>query len=262
MDRSRRELYVEGNHDRIFLNWLVGDEKNPDALVVDIRSVELPSSTVGGEKGRLIDFAKEVEGADAQIKVFADADTDRVLGRSVPSNVWLTDQRDLEGYVLRRECIEKVINLGFLNDKLDADEVLRQVALLGRKLGIFRLMSELDERDLPFKRTQVKRYIVLESNTIKLDLERYASALLQNAGISLKGVVEVINRHSETEDEYSHLDDKEIVHGKDAIMVLGYFLRTQGLQSQEVEWLLRCLYEKQWLDESPALERTYRFLTT
>lgn len=210
----------------------------------------------------MIGFAKEVEGAGAQIKVFADADTDRILGRSVPSNVWLTDQRDLEGYILRRECVEKVINLGFLNDRLDAEEVLRQVTSLGRELGIFRLMSELDECDLPFQQTDLRGHIVLEGNSIQFNFEGYATALLQNSGVSLKNLPEMVNRHQEVAEEYSHLDDAEIVHGKDAVTVLERYLRTQGLRSEEVGRLLRCSYERQWLDGSPSLKQAYQFLTT
>jgi len=88
----------------------------------------------------LIAFAEEVEGASAQIKIFADADTDRIFGRSVPANVWLTDNRDLEAYILRKECFEKVIKLGFNDDRVKANDALRQVISLGRQLTVLRLM--------------------------------------------------------------------------------------------------------------------------
>jgi hypothetical protein len=116
--------------------------------------------------------------------VFADADTDRILDKTVPSNVWLTDKRDLEGYILRPECIEKVIRMGYLNDRLNVDEVLRQARFLGRELGILRLMSDLDERNLPFRRTDLSRHLRIEGDLVNFNIEGYVTALLQNAGIS------------------------------------------------------------------------------
>jgi hypothetical protein len=50
MDPARRELYVEGPGDRIFLGWLVGDQKSPDARIIEIDLVELPTDILGGKK--------------------------------------------------------------------------------------------------------------------------------------------------------------------------------------------------------------------
>lgn len=261
MDPARRELYVEGHSDRIFLDWLVGDQKSKDARIIEIGLVELLGEITGGEKGRLLTFAREVEGADAQIKVLADADTDRILERSVPTNVLLTDKRDLEGYVLRPECVEKVIRLGYLNDRLDAHHVLREVTSLGRELGILRLMSELDERDLPFQRTELRRHLIINGDSVRFNLEGFATALLHNAGISLKELPEIMRRHREVVETYSHLRDEQIVHGKDSIVVFERLLRAHGLQPEDAGRLLRCSYERQWIQGHPALERVYEFLT-
>lgn len=261
MDPGRRELYVEGPGDRIFLGWLVGDQKSPHARIIEVDLVELSSDVTGGKKGRLIAFAGEVEGAGAQIKVFADADTDRILDRAVPSNVWLTDKRDLEGYILRPECIEKIVRLGHLNDRLDVDAILQQATSLGREVGILRLMSDLDKRDLPFQRTDLKRHLRAAKSVVHLNFEGYVTALLQNAGISLKERSEIVNRHHEVAEAYSHVDDVQLIHGKDAIVALGDLLHANGLPSQDTGRLLRCSYERQWITENPYLERVYNFLT-
>jgi hypothetical protein len=245
MDPTRRELYVEGRTDRIFLDYLVGPDKSVDARIIEIGLVELGRSAIGGEKGRLIDFAREVEGAGAQIKIFADADTDRILERSIPANVWLTDKRDLEGYILRKECVEKILRLGFLDERLDADEVLRQVTSLGRQLGVLRLMSDIDKRALPFQDTAVRGHITVERTQVEFNLAGYVQALLQNGDISLKQLPEVIERQQEVASQYSHVDDAQIVHGKDALTILERFLRANGLQSEDIGRLLRTSYERQ-----------------
>src|SRR5206468_3136096 len=59
MDRARRELYVEGRRDRIFLDWLISTDRHPDVSVVEISSVNLPEIS-GGERGRLLHFARLV----------------------------------------------------------------------------------------------------------------------------------------------------------------------------------------------------------
>lgn len=261
MDPERRELYVEGHSDRIFLSWLIGDKKNKDARIVESGLVELPDHIPGGEKGRLLAFAREVEGAAAQIRILVDADTDRIMERTAPSNVLLTDKRDLEGYVLRLECVEKVLRLGYLNERLDAREILRRVTALGRELGLMRLMSEVDERDLPFQRTELRGHLTFDGGSISLNSQGYATALLQNADISLKELPEIVSRHQEVTDSYSHLDDEQIVHGKDSIVVLERLLREHGLRSEDTGRLLRCSYERQWVQGHPSLENVYEFLT-
>lgn len=261
MDPARRELYVEGPGDRAFLGWLVGDQKSPDARIIEVRLVELPTGITGGEKGRLIAFASEMEGAGAQIKVFADADTDRILEKSVPSNVWLTDKRDLEGYILRPECIEKVIRLGHLNDRVNADDVLQRVTSLGRELGILRLVSEVDERNLPFQRTELRRHVRINDNDVHFNFDGYVTALLNNAGEGRKQLSEIAARHQELAEDYSSLDDAQLIHGKDAVVVLKRLLRANGLQSEDTGRLLRSTYERKWIKGNPSLEQVYEFLT-
>ena len=261
MDPTRRELYVEGREDRLFLDYLVGSDKSADARIIEIGLVELPSGVIGGEKGRIVHFAREVERAPAQIKIFADADTDRILGKSVPANVLLTDSRDLEGYILRKECVEKVIRLGFLNERLDVDEVVRQVASLGRQLGIMRLMSDLDERALPFQDTEAAGHVTIARTEIQFNLEGYAQALLQNADVSLKKLPEIIERYREVANLYSHVDDAQIIQGKDAVDLLERLLRLYGLRSDDIGRLLRSSYERQWMEGHPSLKQAYDFLT-
>src|SRR6266542_1133360 len=56
MDPGRRELYVEGVRDRVFLNWLVGDGLGLRSAVVPIELVDLPNVDEGGNRERLKRF--------------------------------------------------------------------------------------------------------------------------------------------------------------------------------------------------------------
>src|SRR5262245_4364060 len=109
MDPARRELYVEGRRDRLFFDWLMGTLSVTKACVREIAAVELACVSNGGERARLLAFAGQIGQAPIALMCFADADSDRLLSRPVPQRVWLTDGRDLEGYVLHPTCIEKVL---------------------------------------------------------------------------------------------------------------------------------------------------------
>jgi hypothetical protein len=144
MDQARRELFVEGPRDRLFLSWLASSGKDPNVSIIEIDFVELPELP-GGNKGRLIYFAEQLgRGAcDVRIQMFADADWDRLLERPVPARVWITDHRDMEGYLLRVECLEKVLRLGLGNAAVSAEVVLTSIKEHARRLCLLRLTSEI-----------------------------------------------------------------------------------------------------------------------
>lgn len=258
---TRRELYVEGPTDKHFLDWLVGNRKTTDVRVVEIDLVDLPGIASGGKKERLLHFTEQVENLGIQIKGFADADTDHIFERAVPSNVILTDNRDLEGYMLREDCIEKLIKLALLDDKLRATDILEKTLSIGRQIGLLRLMSEIDGLELAFQATRVKNYINVEKNIVCLKFENYLRALMQNADISLKYLSEILERHKEVADMYSHLDDSHLVHGKDAVLAIERLLQSHGLRADEAARLLRCSFERQWMNDFPSLKQAYDFLT-
>ena len=123
-------------------------------------------------------------------------------------------------------------------------------------------MSELDELELPFQSTEFRGHIAIERNRIRFNFEGYVQALLQKASLSLKRLSEILGRYEELTEEFSHLDDAELVHGKDAVLVFERLLRTHGLRSNETRRLLWCSYERQWIKGYSSLEQAYEFLTS
>jgi hypothetical protein len=260
MDRSRRELYVEGSRDRLFLAWLLAGKMNPDASIREIALVELPDTLPGGERCRLIRFAELLGERGVRIRMFADADWDRLLRRSVPERVWLTDHRDMEGYVLREECVDKVLRLGVGTNRLSAVNLLRVIREHGRRLGCTRLLSERDSLRLPFQATRLKRYLSGDGDRILLDLEGYLQALLQNANISLARFDEIRGRLGEVEAEYASSPDSEVIHGKDAICILESALACFRLKPEDGARLLWTSFEAAFVEEGSTLDMVTRFL--
>jgi hypothetical protein len=259
MDRSRKELYVEGARDRLFLSWLLGQRLNANASIREVSSVELPA-VEGGERGRIIHFA-EILGEEAiQLRMFADADWDRILGRTVPWRVWLTDSRDMEGYVLREECLSKTLSLGVGTERVSAARVLLTVRAHGRTLGAIRLMSELDSLNLPFQKTCVEKYMEGKAGEVALDLKGYLRALLQNAHISLARLQELQERVHAVEALHDKVPDSEMIHGKDALAIVAVLFSEFGLDRKECERLLWTSFEACFVETGSALDVVTRFL--
>lgn len=261
MDRTRRELYVEGRRDRLFLAWLLGDTIDPDAAIREISSVNLPE-VEGGERGRLLGFARLAEGRNARIRFFADADWDRLLSRSVPSEVWLTDYRDLEGYVLRIECVDKVLRLGIASTRVSGDELLALIRYHGRRFGLIRLMSELDCLKLPFQGTDKKKHISFGIGGLSVNYDGYLRALLQNARISLARLGELSARLLEVDRAYASVSDTELIHGKDAMCVVEVILSGCGAAEEEGSRLLWASFESVFVEPSSNLSAACQFLVT
>src|SRR5437660_1254798 len=141
MDSTRRELYVEGRRDRFFFVWLLGPTRSADALVQEIEGVDMQPPKYGGHRAKVLKFAAEIEPYNVAIRCFVDADFARLTNDPAPANVWFTDLRDLEGYFLQLPCIEKVLQLGVVSEKITANRVLKNVIDVTKPLGLLRYLS-------------------------------------------------------------------------------------------------------------------------
>jgi hypothetical protein len=259
MDPARRELYVEGKRDRFFLSWLLGSDLPAESSVREIAFVEIPNVS-GGERGRLIQFAHSLADHNVRIRMFADADWDRVLKKVVPERVWLTDHRDLEGYLLRVECIDKVLRLGVVTDQIAAESLLRVVKENCKRLGILRLLSECEGLNLPFQSTSLRRFLKTKKGEFTLDFDRYLRALLQNAGISLRELKPLRSRLTQLEAQYADTADTELIHGKDATCIIEAALLKCGVREEEGRRLLWCSFEARLVEPGSTLASVLAFV--
>lgn len=264
MDPGRKDLYVEGHSDRLFLNWIVAHERKEDARVLEITTVELPNCSLGGERGRLIVFADIVRNTNADVKIafFADADHDRILGRLLPENVWLTDGRDMEGYLLREDCFRKVIQVGLHSEAVNPVALLSEVLKHGRTLGLLRLTSEIYDLHLPFQKTKLGRYMNVQGFSLSLDIKGYMRAVLQQGNRSLSEL-DSINAHvAETSSRYANISDAELVHGKDLMDIFEKILSKAGVRPDEGERLLWTSFERNCFLDYRSLSTVCEYLKT
>jgi hypothetical protein len=257
LDPERRELYVEGRQDAAFLSVLVRETKDPNTIIQVIGAVDLPIPG-GGERGRLIEFARQVEELHLGIAFFADQDVDMLLGRAIPSNGWLTDGRDLESYLLQPEAFLKlpasVVSLAEEQALHLLEELLREA----KRLGILRVYSAVNDLALPFQVTDFRRCVSGEGTTIAVDVERYVKTLCQNCGRSLSTVATITEGLASLEASYGGVDPLQLVHGKDALHLLDIVLRRLDRRfSSRALWLA---FERSMTGSFPRLTEVIGFL--
>lgn len=181
----------------------------------------------GGERGRLVWAATQLATTSIaqRLQFFADADFDRLLQRTNPSNMILTDGRDLESYCFLGNCCDHVCGVVRPGDP-NLHTVFKQlVTALARPLGILRLSSERHDLALPFRRTLEKglgRFVLANGTSFKLDIDAVIRSLLQNAGRSLPDLEEVKRQYEEEFATANSVPDNQIVHGKDLARVVSW----------------------------------------
>lgn len=223
-DPTRRVLFVEGTRDLTFWRHVIPHKDRGDTTIYCIDSINCPD-TSGGERGRLIQFAREIEKLDLneRVRFFADADCDRILKISLPSNVFLTDGRDLESYALITDIAKDVCSTCTTDENSNAiiDELIADVA---RPIGVLRITSARRELMLPFQKSihsgKTPRFLTATATGLALNLAKLLEILLQNAGMSLSHFTNILGEYEKETVALEAEADYELVHGKDLIRIM------------------------------------------
>jgi hypothetical protein len=263
MDPGRRELYVEGSRDRAFLNWLVGDNLAVRAAVVTIDLVEMPEVDEGGNRERLKRFLLQVESSDAEIRGLLDADHSVLIPEAVPSNVWLTDLRDAEGYVLAEENVDAALRLGCGIERVPASSIIASMQEVCKTLSAIRLASEQAGLRLPVSTVQLNRHVRVSSEgTPTLNQVALLRGLMQRAGISLREYEGIASLVTTAAEQVATFPVGQTLHGKDCFKVLDLQFRALGAPADvNVGAMLWSSFQRERLSDFPALSEVSRYLT-
>jgi hypothetical protein len=225
-DKKRRELFVEGIRDVSFLKHIGKESLGKDTVFRDGRSIKI-DGVFGGVKGRLIRFAAEVEQAFdrfdcscSNARFFVDADNDRLLEKQHATIVWLTDRRDLEGYVLQPNVLERAFELGFEEEDFDGSQLLSSLTSACKDIGSLRLLSERDDLKLPFQDTDLKKFVEFEQFRINFDFARYREVLFHKLALPKQSREAIEKQRLELLHHHQDSPRLELVHGKDAFRLL------------------------------------------
>lgn len=231
IDPARRELYVEGPHDRQVLLWLAHDKTRGEVVVQDINAVHVPG-VVGGNRGRLVAFARAMVG-EARVRFFADADYDRLLGIPLPANAWFTDYHDMEAYAIWTDCGHKAMRLAAGRSKSEARSAVEQSLAAARKTGYVRIADVINRWQLPFQRFPPARQARVRGNTLEFNWQRWITSLVSASSTGAASIGDVTRRVAEIASNFSGTTDHEIVHGKDFVGFLGEFLIDHGISRSD-----------------------------
>lgn len=260
MDESRHELFVEGAGDRILLEWLARDAINPDMRILEVDKYVEVNVNDGGSKGRLLFVAAALQDQTTRARFFIDADYDLLLGRSLPSNVWTTDRKDLESYLAEISVMKKAIYLGLERDVYNPREVLSNVILMCRDVGLLRIISQRDCMDLPFQRTPAAKYVRKKRDKIIFEFNSFLKALLQNASISLRKLSSIEAAYSLIKVEFKEVDDLRIIHGKDFLGISEAYVCKLGLEANQFARMLWSAFDESIRERAPNLHKVLRFI--
>ena len=242
-DLNRRVLFVEGLRDLAFWRGVVHSNDRRNTVIYPISSMVCEIAE-GGERGRLLFIARAIFASHLSNRVlfFADADYDRLLGREHPSNVVLTDGRDLESYGLTPAVLAQLCTIGMGTNEATGPQVFDRIVEVTRPIGLLRIASTRVYLKLPFQRTfesrgGIRRFLQGKKLGARLDMSRLITTLIQNSELSLAKVVEIgelLSQEIVTQAQVAH---DQIVHGKDFMRSLAFFLDLDVEQAERLLFL-------------------------
>jgi len=264
LDPSRRELYVEGRRDRALLEWIVPIADRREASVKIIDEVVMPDVVEGGNRARVIAFLSAVEKEGHQIRGFIDADAAAISGNDepLPGNVWLTDVRDLEGYVIGVDNLKATLQVGFARDGSLAEPMYASMVQLARWLSAVRAVSVTQGLRLPVSEGRWFRYVSVDRpfGAVSVDKDRVLRQLLQAAGRSLSQLDQLRTDVTVIEAEQATLPDSLVIHGRDAMRILTEQLRALNVDVPDIAPTMWMTFKKEGYEQYPNLKSAVEFL--
>lgn len=266
MDRSLRNLFVEGPSDRLFLTWIFGDNATCQVLTIDF--VDVPLRT-GGNRARAVSLADYLRSelnscheALNRVRVLVDGDFDHLDGRIATPPLMLTDGRSMESYFLRLSSFEKIFGLALMAEETDANAMFQSTIEIATVLAAAREVDRRRALELPFQSLRLKAFIDFdESNIPSLRLPDVLAQLLNQAGLQSSGVQDIANAVEEYACVLRERDPLHVVHGHDLKRILGEILQHLNYHRNQVTQLIRSTFERAYVHEYPILSAVVSFAT-
>jgi len=262
MDADRNDLFVEGIHDKMVLEFLSEPNRNHAIRIFPIDEIAEIGESENGAKGRLLKLAHFASRESAtNLKFFVDRDLDCFVGDDLPNNTWKTDFPDLEGYLINDKTVSKILKLCYNTERLDASVFLASLMSICRKTGLLRVFSRRKKLDLPITKTNKTKCITLKSGIITFDFDRFFTAVLQGAGQKLSKKTTLLRGFDALKKELADEPSENLVRGKDFIEISIIALRRYGIESKEFEQILWGTLESSIIPNYPALDCVVKFLS-
>jgi len=186
-----RDVYVEGDRDQSFFNWLIPKMGLPsDVSVLPIRAIDVPRHLVQshaftrtGEHEELITLALELNRSLASypphVTCVADAEFDHLLSRPrQATGLVYTDGSSLEAYAYRAEVVTKFLSL-LAPFPFDANHVLQQIGPVLQERFLIRAANEQLGWEMSWLEKLGTAKVNKDSGTLEFDSAAFIHAYLQ-----------------------------------------------------------------------------------
>lgn len=202
---SVRDIFVEGDADRRFYTYMLGQMGIDDVTVSEVADIELPiaEQLAGGvsrsRREQLIFLAAALQDRSQRdltrrVACIADADSDYVYGTRRPEQLLLvTDGTALELYAFNEAVVSKFLSV-VVHSSLDPAAVLASIAAPLQNVFAVRLVKE--EFGVTIEAPELHPDLAERQGALHFDVNNYVSRLLNKAG--MPGEREAfLRRHSE-----------------------------------------------------------------
>lgn len=260
-DPSRKILVVEGKTDRLFLEHLTSGEIAINTTILEISSVEFHEQISGGNRGKIIYFASLTNKEEERLKFLVDKDYSKYTNDIIPNNVILTDYKDLESYLFEEKYLDKFLKIGLKTEKIKAKKILEELNK-AKYFGFVRITSLEKEMNLSINKTNDKLSKYLEfDNTFNLTIkqEKYLDSLIQNSTYSVEKTI-LKKNVDEIIDKYSIEENRNIVHGKDAISIIEEICVKLGYKSENIGSVFWMSFDGTKVSKYPNLKKAVDFI--
>lgn len=232
MDLRLRQILVEGDTDRDFIRWFLRttDKRLLECVQVwEVASLHIPNSSTGGNRQRLITahgwLTKEAV-AD-RFRTVIDRDSPLEDDIQLPG-LHLTDGRDLESAVLGVDNYDATVCMALGIDALSAEELKSKVDETALLVAAVREVSIQRGWRLPVSKGAWVKHVRVRGGEISFDLRKACTGLLQAASVSLEVLEELLTATSEIVETLRRMPLERVVHGKDAIRIVGRYSNANG----------------------------------
>jgi hypothetical protein len=229
-----RDVYVEGETDKSFLNWLLREKHLGSSVAVyPIDAVDVPAASVDacgekrGEKGEVVTLALELErrlpGGHRHVTCFADADYSYVLRsvRLTPLLVY-TDGTCLEMYACNETTLDKFLQVTLGGFRYSADHVWRMLT----PIMVSRFLARATNESLGWGMTwsdSLSGVNVKDDGRVEFDTNGFLNQyLIQNGRIGSR--VEFMAEY-DTLRQRIGTDIRQYIHCDDFAAILSHFVR-------------------------------------
>ncbi|MBL0109726.1 MAG: DUF4435 domain-containing protein [Saprospiraceae bacterium] len=183
MDPDRKMLIVEGREDRLFIEYLSDNQLDNNLMILEIDSIDITENIEGGNRGRLLYFAKLSPEDTDRLKFFIDKDYSQYIGEEIPKKITETDFKDIESYLIDEDCINKFLKIGIKTEKINTLDFLSEIKK-AQYFGFVRIASLKSGYNLSVNKTNEKlaKYLSIVANgKVEIKSKEYLTSLIQNS---------------------------------------------------------------------------------